>query len=270
MKQMKYKLIVSDLDGTLLDANQTIPESTKALIDKYRDQGGVFSIATGRMEASAGKYITALKINVPVILYNGAKIVNPNDGKVLFESLLDYDIAQKALANLYRYPWSVLVYKDKNIYIDQATDMIKEYAAKDGVVYQEVGDLIAFLDAPPTKILIIGEEERFAEFINTCLDQFGRPINTVCSEQFYLEILPDNVTKGTALAELCKLLKIDPRETIAIGDHLNDLAMIRQAGLGVAVNNAHRELKRHAGYVTAANDTCGVAEVLEMVLAGSL
>jgi hydroxymethylpyrimidine pyrophosphatase-like HAD family hydrolase len=81
-----------------------------------------------------------------------------------------------------------------------------------------------------------------------------------------LEVLPDNVSKGKALLELCSILGIELSQTVAIGDHLNDLTMIQTAGLGVAVANAHESLKQQAGYVTIGEDSAGVAEVIEKAL----
>lgn len=267
---MKYKLIVTDLDGTLLNEERIVPQYTKDLIKKFRDSGGMFSIATGRIEMSVRKYWKELGIDVPVILYNGAKIINLNDNTIYFESKLNYDITRIALRKLKSYKWDVLVYKDNNIYISKCTDGIGKYMLKDGVTCVEVGDLAKYIESSPTKILIIGDWEKFNEFVKLSSDEFGSPINAVRSEMFYLEILPDNVSKGRALEELCRILDIKLCETIAIGDHLNDIDMIKKAGLGVAVSNADKKLKMYADYVASGNNTQGVSEVIKMVLENQL
>ena len=87
-------------------------------------------------------------------------------------------------------------------------------------------------------------------------------INTVFSEETYLEILPEGSSKGTALAEMTRALGIPLEAVIAVGDNLNDLEMIRLAGLGVAMGNAPEELRAQAGYVTVTNDEEGLAEVI--------
>ena len=266
---MRYRLIVTDLDGTLLNKQQAISEYTKDLITQFQTRGGIFSIATGRMEMSVAKYLKELAIRVPFILYNGAKImkINPGKASALREHVLDGGVARAVLALSKRYPWDILLYQNRSVYIEKETEVIRRYAAKDGVDWHEVGDLLAFLKGEPTKLLIIGDDEGFPEFLEECIKVCGRPINTVFSERNYLEVLPDNVSKGQALLELCDLVGIEPAQTVAIGDHLNDLAMIQVAGLGVAVANAHEVLKQQADYVTTAEDTAGVAEVLERVLA---
>ncbi|KYZ76601.1 hypothetical protein AXX12_09230 [Anaerosporomusa subterranea] len=267
---MRCKLIVSDLDGTLLDKQQAIPKHTKDLIAEFQSGGGLFSIATGRMEMSVAKYIKELAITVPIILYNGAKIVHPGKALALREHTLDCGIARTVLGLVKRYPWDVLLYQNQSLYVEKGTDVIRRYAAKDGVNWQEVGDLLAFLEGAPTKLLIIGDDRGFSGFVEECVRACGRMINTVRSERSYLEVLPDNVSKGKALLELCSILGVKPSQTVALGDHLNDLSMIQAAGLGVAVANAHEYLKQQAGYVTTGEDTDGVAEVIEMVLTDNL
>ncbi len=265
---MKYKLIVADLDGTLLDDRQAIGGETRRLIDEFRARGGHFSLATGRMEDSCRKYVEELAITGPVILYNGAKVVDLRQDREYFAASLDLETARVAVAALRAYPWDVLVYKDGKILVRELTPTLAEYARKDGVPWQVVGDLDAILDRPPTKILIIGDdsEGKFAEFAAACGASLGRPLNTVRSEVNYLEILPPGASKGAALAEMVRIIGVSLQETVAIGDHLNDLVMVEMAGKGVAVANAHPDLKRRADYVTRATDTAGVAEVIRLVL----
>lgn len=264
---MQYKLIVTDMDGTLLDGNQNISERTKKLITEYTARGGIFTLATGRIEQSVKKYYEELSLKCSAILYNGAKIVDLYRQRVRYETALDLSHALQALRLLKEYPFDVTTYRDGDVYVSKDTEGIMKFAQKDGVDYILVDDLYDFFSKrPPTKILIIDENRDFDDFIarynNSCRD---KP-NIVNSEPTYLEILPKGINKGTALEQLSRLLDIDMGETIAIGDNLNDLEMIKRAGLGVAVENAHPLLKAQADRVTSSNEDDGVAEVIKSAL----
>ncbi len=263
---MKYKLIVSDLDGTLLDSQRRISQRTKDLIKEFTKKGGVFTFATGRMEASVAKYLDYLDISCPVILYNGAKIVDVMKNAVLYEELLEYDLAKKALKIASKYEWDVLLYLEKRIFVKKINDVIKEYMIKDGVCCEAVGELYDFIKYPPTKILNIGDSNFFSSYIEEVKQQINTPLNFVISEHNYLEILPEASSKGNALIKLADSLNISIEESIAIGDNLNDISMINAAGLSVAVENAHEKVIACADYITKSNVNEGVAEILHKVI----
>jgi Cof subfamily protein (haloacid dehalogenase superfamily) len=265
---MKYKLIVSDLDGTLLDSRGKISQRTKELIKEFTEKGGIFTFATGRMEDSVTKYLDYLDISNTVIIYNGAKVVDIKKDVVLFEELLEYDLAKTALKIAAEYEWDVLLYLDKKIYVNKITDIIEEYMLKDGVFCEAVGRLDEFLKCEPTKILIIGNPNCFTSYIEKLQKKINASLNYVFSEHNYLEILPEDASKGNALKRLAESESISIEQTIAIGDNLNDLSMIKAAGLGVAVENAQEEVKKCADYITKGNDDEGVAEVIYKVING--
>jgi Cof subfamily protein (haloacid dehalogenase superfamily) len=265
---LKYKLIVSDLDGTLLDSKRNISIGTRKSIDEFRRKGGFFTIATGRMELSAKGYIEQLEIDGPVILYNGSRIIDINRNFVIYDSKMNYMLARKTLELLKEYEWDPLVYVDGRVYVNSITPVVKEYMEKDTVMCDAVGNLYEFLERSPTKILIIGPGEQFESFAGKLSRMVPVTINCVRSEPNYLEILPDGVSKGAALRRLAGYMNIPMDEVVAIGDQLNDLEMIKAAGLGVAVENACSGLKSSSDYVTFSNDEEGVAEVVFKVING--
>lgn len=265
---MKYKLIVSDLDGTLLRSDGTVSDGTRESIRSFQRNGGYFSIATGRMEDAVKPYVDLLDIQGPVILYNGSKIMNLSTNSVIYESFLDFDIAKTALKLLKKYKWDLLLYQNSKIYIKEMTPGIDKHIRKENVSCEIVGDLHDFLITAPTKILIIGNNEKFGAFAEELQEQVDSIVNITQSETTYLEILPAGATKGTALLKMAKELGISINEVIAIGDHLNDISMVSAAGLGVAMENAHPELKKNADYITVTNEAEGVKQVIDTVLKG--
>lgn len=263
---MKYKLIVSDLDGTLLDSKRNVSIRTVNLIQEFISKGGVFTFATGRMESSIEKYVDSVKVSMPAIIYNGSKIADIKTGKTIYEETLDYNLAKTALKVSREYDWDVLLYLDKKIYVNKITNVIEEYMFKDGVQCEGVEELHDFLKLPPTKILIIGDPCNFIVYVDRLSKEISCPLNYVISEYNYLEILPDKVSKGNALRKLAEKLEIPMEQVIAIGDNLNDISMIKTAGLGIAVENAHDDVKKAADFITRSNDEEGVAEVLFRVV----
>jgi Cof subfamily protein (haloacid dehalogenase superfamily) len=264
--KLKYKLIVSDLDGTLLDSSRNISLRTRKLIQEFISRGGIFTFATGRMESSIVKYFDYLGLTGPAIIYNGSKIVDVKKEEILFENSLDCNLAKAVLKISKEYPWDALLYMNKKIYVREVTSIIEEYMIKDGVECEAVPELHEFITLPPTKILIIGNPDYFQAYVEKVSKHMCCSINYVNSEHNYLEILPENTSKGNALKELARLLNIPMEQVVAIGDNLNDISMIEAAGVGAATANAHEEVKKAADFITKSNDEDGVAEVIYRVI----
>ena len=263
---MKYKLVVTDIDGTLTNGRRLISERTKQAVLRFHEMGGIFTLATGRIEDSTRDYYEELRLQTPVILYNGAKIVNLYHNQCLYEENLDDQHAKEALGVVKDFPCNALVYFEGKAYVSKINSVIDEYMIKDNISCIETGDLLSWLKGTPTKILIIGSSEDFLPIKEKLNLKCDTKPNMVNSEETYLEILPIGISKGNALVKLSEMLNIPLEQTVAIGDNLNDLEMVARAGLGVAVENAHPGLKKVAKYVTKSNDQEGVAEILEKII----
>ena len=261
-----YKMLVTDIDGTLVDARQEVPEENRQAVQRLLAAGALFTFATGRIEESTIPYAHDLKINAPSILYNGAKIVDLERGETLFERNLPMDRAIAALEVASEFDVKTHVYIDGRVYVARIDSVVRDYAKKDRVDCIETGDLVAFLKSgqthvPPTKFLIIGESESLGILHREIHAVFPEG-SLVESDACYLELLPPGVSKGAALYVLCEILGLDPADTVAIGDNMNDVEMIQAAGMGVAVENAHPYAKKQAAFVAPSNEECGVAAVI--------
>lgn len=262
---MKYKLIVSDLDGTLLNNKTEISERTLSAIGRYRAAGGLFSFATGRSEESARPFVEKAGIIEPVISFNGGKIYDYTDGGVLFETFLDAGASKNAYKALRALGKDVVVYLDKRRYIGEYTAVIDKYLEKlrHGVYFINNIDQVFSDGIPLKKLLVIDPEQEGDLIVSSISPFFTCGFNCVKSDPQFYEILPPGTSKGEALALLAAHFGVGLGETIAIGDHLNDVSMIKTAGLGVAVANAERETLEAANYITGSNDDDGVAQVIE-------
>ncbi len=266
-----YRLIVLDVDGTLVDRERRISPATLLALQDAKAAGIRVTLATGRLYASALPYASRIGANAPLILCNGARIQDPAGGKYLFSVHLPKHQAVRGLRLARKLGLHANLYLGEAVYIERVSQTSRESARKDGVEQIVVGDLAQFLNgqpADPVKILLIGPDERLDEFARA-YDTGGDGLPSVVrSEPAYLEIMPRGISKGGALIRLCDLLGIPASKAAAFGDGMNDLEMIQVAGLGVAMGNAHGELKRAARVLAPSHDADGVAEVLrEHVLA---
>ncbi len=263
-----YRLIVLDVDGTLVHRERRVSPDTLRALETAQARGIRVTLATGRMYASARPFAERIKADAPLILYNGARIQDPAGGSILYSAHLPRHQAAQGLRLAQQFDVHANLYLGETIYIQRVSDVSRESARKDGVEQVPVGDLVRFLEGQPddpVKILLIGPGERLealeAAYRAGALGARDLP-HLVRSEPTYLEILRRGVTKGAALVRLCELLVVPPSAAVAFGDNLNDLEMIQAAGLGVAMGNAHADLKRAAGLVAPSNDEDGVAAVL--------
>lgn len=244
------KLLVFDLDGTLLDSNQSVPARLRTLLLQLRAEGIETTIATGRIHAAAAPFIRSLEIGIPVILYNGALLAEP-DGTPRSVHSLPFSDALAALELARDHPIHPQLYlrpTDRCFYARELTEPLQKFTRKDGIPSEVVGDLAAYLRAAaldPMKLLFVGPRERLIRFREAFRAVAPEP-TCVLSETTYLEILPPGITKGAALLELSQALGVPTDQIIAFGDNYNDAEMIEAAGVGVAMSTAPTRMQECA------------------------
>ena len=258
-----YKLIVLDVDGTLVDCERRISSRNLKALEAAKRKGLRITLASGRNYDSITPFAKAVEVNAPLILYNGCRLQDFQTRRILEDHLLPLIQAQRALRLLPGFKLHVNLYLHDRVLIREVTETARTSMKKDNVFAEPVGDLLSFLKDDPTKLLLIGEPLELERFRRAYLQDVASPPELVNSEPEYLEILPAGVSKGAALLSLCSRLEILPQEVVAFGDGLNDLEMVKFAGLGVAMKNAHPELKAAASYVTGSNEEDGVALAVE-------
>ncbi|WP_054954874.1 Cof-type HAD-IIB family hydrolase [Paenibacillus dakarensis] len=258
-----FRMVVTDIDGTLVDSFQEISELNKEKIHAFQRQGGIVTLATGRMEDAAYRFVQEMDIRHPVILYNGGKIVDFTTNQCYFEAVLTTEVVLDALQLLSRNPLNMIFYSEQKLWVREINSVISDYMNKDRVVCHAWESPDFLLRSKVNKILIIQEDQNFDAVLEVFLPMVGASCELVTSEATYMEILPFGVSKGNALKLLADQVGVEMQDVIAIGDHMNDLAMLQEAGLGVAVNNAHPDLKEHAQYIAPSNLEHAVAHVID-------
>jgi len=268
LHNLRYKLVVADLDGTLLNDRTEITGRALRAIAAFHEAGGYFTYATGRTDESAKMFAEQAGVKAPGISFNGGKIVSIPDGRVIYETFLDAGCAKAAFKALREYKKDVVVYMDTCRFVGEYTDVVDRYLDRVRLSAQVVGDIDRAIGdgAGLKKMIVIDPKHESDLIISTAKPLFGEKYNFVMSSPEFYEFLPPGTSKGAALKILAGYLGIGLDETAAIGDHLNDVSMIAAAGLGVAVANAAPEALAAARYITASNDDDGVAELLEKLL----
>lgn len=271
----KIRMVVSDLDQTLLNSDATLSTENLAAIRAAEAKGIFVTICSGRIFTMLEVYVRALDIQGPVITTNGAAIVDGKTGKLLSNHPIPREAAVKILdyARERDYDYSALTgqvsYFSGNSLRIKRFERYNEIAEAGGLKAMRLeyfdGRSYTGIDKEILKMLLYQiPEEEFAS-VTAFLDSLPE-ISYTSSDEGLLDIMAAGTNKGTAVAEVRQLLGLEKDQVCVFGDYINDLAMFNEAGLTVAMANAHEELKSKALYVTDTNDRAGVARAIEALL----
>ena len=262
------KLIVVDLDATLLNDKHELSERNVDVLKQAISQGITVTIATGKTFTSAKSIIEKLGLTAPGIFLQGLAIYKP-DGTIVYEKKLDPITARQVITFAEDRGYEVVVYSGSSILMRSVTDKGRELTVK----YHEpepesIGALQNILDEMPVhKLMAVkpGEPRRIKALQWQLDKQMDDKVTLIQLHNIAdtLEILPPASGKAVALKALLKQLGVSAEETLAIGDGENDIDMIKMVGVGVAVGNATQSLKDVADHVVASNNDNGVAEAVE-------
>lgn len=261
------KLIVIDVDNTLLNSSHELSERNERAIKTALAKGVRVMLATGKTHAACGWIIERLGIREPGIYSQGLAIQEP-DGTIRHQQTLDPEIARKVITFAEDRGYAVIAYAQDRLLARSKTPYVEEIHTKwkeTNVEY--VGPLQNMLSGTPINKLVAlsAYDERKIKALRWQLDSQLDGTARLMSGgvPHMLEIIPLGGSKGTALKSLLRELSIHAKNVMAIGDAENDLEMIMVAGVGIAVANAQPALKEAADEITASNDDDGVAKVIE-------
>ncbi|MFP4456784.1 MAG: Cof-type HAD-IIB family hydrolase [Clostridia bacterium] len=261
---MAIKLVAMDLDHTLLNEERKISDFDLEMIKKARMMGIHFTIATGRMYAAAKDYGALLKIDIPVITYQGSLIKTLMSKEELLHLRIDKEVALEAIELAKDKGIHVNIYNGDDLYVFSENDLIRRYKKVNGIhaiVDPEI-DKKMFFD--PTKVVFVEDDlVLLDELQNELDDHYTGRYDVTRSLPHLLELGHKNATKSKALEFLTKRMGIKQCETMAIGDGINDIDMIKWAGVGVAMDNADKIVKESSNWVTTDNKNSGVGRAIE-------
>jgi Cof subfamily protein (haloacid dehalogenase superfamily) len=270
---MKYKLIACDFDGTMYGGRKPeIPEENKKAIDAYREAGGRFIFSTGRMYRSIRPYAKELGLTGEIIVYQGAAVYDIETGEKHLELPLPTMDAVEILKFFEAKKCHCQIYYNDIYYVVEENEFVKHYVSYCGIPMNLTGkplsEYVIQCEIEPIKIMAIADssimDKLKVEAEETFRDK-GK-YGFAQSSGIFLEVTSVKANKGVALKFLAERYGVAREETLAIGDSSNDIAMIRYAGLGVAVDNAMPELKREADYIGLDAGENAVADIIYKVM----
>ncbi|HHT97394.1 MAG TPA: HAD family hydrolase [Clostridiales bacterium] len=266
---MKYKNIVllSDLDGTLLQDDKRLSQENIDAINYFISQGGKFGVATGRNHHNALEFIQEVSTNIPSIFCNGGVVYDINS-----ENLIKYNtIEPKSIVGFLKHiikelPYiMIMVYTADYAYTVSNKKNVNQLILDQHEPY-EFKPVEDILEKAWIKILFCGREDEL-KTIETEAKKFdlSKHVAFVNSGDIYFEFVPNNISKGTMLNELREMIGKD-HKYYAVGDYYNDLEMIEQADTGIAVDNAVDDVKEASDYISTNNNDSAIADVIYNII----
>ena len=268
---MKYKLLVLDVDGTLLNDAKEISKRTLASLLKVQQMGIRVALASGRPTYGLMPLAKILELGNYggfIISYNGGQIINAQNGEILFERRINPEMLPYLEKKARKNNFAIFTYHDDTI-LTHSTDNehVRAEANFNNLKITQEEEFSTAIDFAPCKcILVSNDEEALKDLEEHWKKRLDGTLDVFCSEPYFLEVVPCGIDKANTLGVLLSYLNIAREEVIAIGDGVCDVNMLQVAGLGIAMGHAQDSVKVCADYVTASNEEDGVAQSVEKLI----
>ena len=268
---MTYKLIVLDVDGTMLTSNRELTKRTIQTLRKVQQMGIRIALASGRPTYGILPLAKAIDLGVYngfIISYNGAQVMEAQTGQILFERRIDPQMVpylEKRAAKL----GMTMAYYDGNevVSTDITNPHVKDEAEMNGMTLRQDNHLSLNMDDWPAEIMLVSDDEEALTSIEQHMQRhLNGVMDTIHSNPYYLEVVGYQVGKSYAMSALVQKMGIQMSEVLAIGDGEADINMIQMAGTGVAMANATEGVRRCADFTTLSNDEDGAALAIEKAI----
>ncbi|GEN95064.1 sugar-phosphatase [Pediococcus ethanolidurans] len=269
---MAIKLVAIDLDGTLLTDEKQITDKTVTVIKQASQKGVKIVLCTGRPLTGVAEHLKKLGLagsDQYVITYNGA-LVQTIEGHTIIRHTLNYNdytdleaLSRKLRSHFHVETENHIYTANKNL---SPYTIGESFYVRMGIRYRAVSEMPTSLKIP--KGMFIDPPEKITALRHKIPQTFLDNYYFVQSEPYFLEVLNKSASKGHALRDLAKRLKLKPENLMAIGDQGNDLSMLKVAGTPVAMANAISEAKQLATFITASNEEDGVAKAIQKFVLG--
>jgi len=270
---MKYKLVVTDMDGTLLNSEKKISEGNLKTIKTLKSRGVKFVIATGRLDTMIKSYLKQIENDTPVICCNGALIRNSLKNEFYYANDIDNESCLKVSEICNKYSVPFILYCEETVYSNSVNFKIKslyDYNSKVSDEYKVkiriTSDIFNEVNGKERifKILVIIDDNKLFEQVKNEINSLEGLV-AYKSDVNFLDVMHSGVDKGDALNKLAQIMNISREEIIAIGDNHNDVGMLKNAGYSIAMENGEKVAKDAADYITCSNDEDGVAKALRIL-----
>ena len=264
---IKYKMIVSDFDGTLsYGENNEISKTNVDAINAFVSRGGVFTVCTGRSTAGIVKILKRVGYKGYYATYNGAVIGDIQTGKELYRNEISNEICVRLAKAMEKLPVNIHAYPNDTLVVNHYNEHTKWYLKYNSdltfKVVDSVSEYLTKTGESSAKLLLKGNEESLDIAYNVAVETIPE-CDVIRATNTMIEINMKGTSKGSALKTLSKISNVKVSETIAVGDAGNDIPMIKAAGLGIAMGNANDEVKNNASYVCKRVEEDAIKDIIE-------
>lgn len=263
---MSYKMIVTDLDDTLLNSDKKISKEDLDAIKRAEEFGVKFVLCSGRPTfamRNLAKEIEAEKYESYILSFNGSIITDCKTNENIFEASLEkedlhlmYDFAKKHNTHILTYINDEIISETESEYIDVEVELTK-------MPHKIVKSFKDYVKSGAVKCMLLAEPIYLKEVEKELKKEYGDKYSIAISKPFFLEVTKLGIDKGVAIKKLAENLKISTDEIIAVGDSYNDLPMLKVVGLPIAVENANEDIKKQVKFVTKSNNDGGMAYLID-------
>ncbi|WP_325102651.1 Cof-type HAD-IIB family hydrolase [Sphingomonas sp.] len=261
-----FRLLVSDVDGTLVDKRKQLTAGTIQAVGRLRAAGIGFTVISARPRSGVLPIADALAIDGPIAAFNGGLIFR-REGTVERRHLIPGDVARGALEAVGELAVDVWVFADDQWHAstDQGAHVVSERIAanQEPVIRGDFADLLDRAD----KITFVSDEPATLATLHARINAaFPGRATVALSQTYYLDVTAMAANKGAGIEALAAAAGVPLTQVVAIGDQANDIAMLKRAGLAIAMGNAPDAVKAVADQVTATNDADGVAQAIDTLI----
>ncbi len=265
MTGKKYKYLVCDYDGTLVNDDKVISPLTLKAVNDFVSRGGVFVVCTGRMTTGIDHILKKAGLSCLLASYNGAELIDVINNKVLYRNPIDNKTCLKILSLLEGYDVNVQFYPNNQYMVRKETDKTRIYAKNSGVETVVEKDIFKYYKQTghdSSKILIYDESEKLDKLF-TFLQNEIDCCEVVRSNSEQIDINKKGISKGLAIKLIADYYSTTTDNIIAVGDAGNDVAMLKSAGFPIAMGNAPKEIKNMCKAVCPDNNSDGIKYVID-------
>lgn len=261
------KLLALDLDGTLTNSEKHVSKTNKEYIRRAQEKGIKVILASGRPVIGIKGVANELDLwNMGgyILAYNGGHIINCKTGEDLVKKTVPMEYVHDICEVIHRYQVYPLSYNNAGVICENDTDpYVKKEGYNNSIPIIKVDNLEEQITVPVVKFMVVGNPSELQNAYKYLKEIFEGKLNVFFSEPYFLEITPLGIEKASALKTLSNILGTTKEQMMACGDGLNDIPMLKYAGLAVAMENAYDETKKVADYIVASNEEDGVAEAIK-------
>ncbi|WP_411331540.1 Cof-type HAD-IIB family hydrolase [Bacteroides uniformis] len=268
---MKYKLLVLDVDGTLLNDERKISKRTLAALLKVQQMGVRIVLASGRPTYGLMPLAKTLELGNYggfVLSYNGCQIIKAQNGEILFERRINPEMLPYLEKKARKNGFAIFTYHNDTLITDSPdNEYIKNEALLNNLKIIKEDEFSTAIDFAPCKCMLVSDkEEALIELEQHWEKRLAGTLDAFRSEPYFLEVVPCGVNKANTLGALLEHLEVTREEAIAVGDGVCDVTMLQLAGMGIAMGHSQDSVKVCADYVTASNEEDGVALAVEKLI----